>query len=248
MKIVVPSLGRAGTAASMKWLSGANREIVFAVHENEEIAYSKAYPEAMILVRPESTRRHMGKTRQWIMQQIREPFFLVDDDLKISLKGVPTVAAAFDTLEHHIECGASMASFGQQLYSNIQMENSELVNGDPWVIRNKFATQIYAVDPKVFDTCPLEKLPVYEDIAMAIHAIQSGGGTIASYCATITNMSPPVGGCNSWKTKEIILDSLRTLCDLYPDVCSIQPTNNMTHSKYIGVGLRTAWSKIKRLS
>lgn len=246
MKIIVPSLGRAGTATSMKWLPQSGRQIVFAVHKDEAEAYEKAYPGCNTMILSDECRKHTGLIRKEIMYFEREPFFFVDDDIRVSLKMVPDIKTIFDVLERHIQAGASMAGLAPQLFSNYAQ--TDLINGDLAAVRNKFVATVYGIVPTVFDTCPLEVLPVYEDIALVIHAIQSGGGTIVSYIATHNNVSPAGGGCNSWRNKEITLSSLQTLVDLYPDVCSIRATNNTTHSQNIGVGLRVAWSKIKRLS
>lgn len=245
MKIVVPSLGRAGTCNSMKWLPEAYREIVFAVHADEVAAYVKAYPGRFILELSDSCRKHTGLVRKEIMQRIREPFFFVDDDIRVSLKGTPTIASIFDLLQDHLCSGASMAGIAPQLFSNFA--NTTNINLDPFAVRNKFVATVYAINPKDFDDCPLEKLPVYEDIALVIHAIQRGGGTIVTYAATHSNVSPQGGGCNSWRDKKITIDSLNTLVELYPDICSIKPTTNTTHSQYIGIGLKTAWKKIHKL-
>lgn len=256
MKIIVPSLGRAGTAASMRWLMEANRNITFAVHSHEFDEYAKAYEsrhtkigryniDIDILALSDDSCKHTGLVRQEIMHHVREPFFFVDDDIRISLKQTSSIKIVFDILEAHIKAGASMAGLAPQLYSNFA--NPELINGDHFAVRNKFVATVYAIDPLAFDTCPLEKLPVYEDIALVIHAIQQGGGTIVSYVATHNNVSPIDGGCNSWRNKDITIQSLETLVALYPDICSIRPTTNTTHSQHIGIGLRTAWAKIKKL-
>ena len=249
MKIIVPSLGRAGTASSMKWLPESGRNIAFLVHEDEVQAYRNAYPsvgQITVYGLPNETRHHTGLVRKWIMSQIREPFFFVDDDIRISLKAVKNIPSVFDILEKHMEAGASMAGIAPQLFSNFA--NTDLINGDAFAVRNKFVATVYAIDPTKFDNCPLEELPVYEDVALVIHAIQHGGGTIVSYVATHSNVSPPAGGCNSWRNKEITIKSLEKLVQLYPDICSIKPTNNTTHSQYIGIGLKTSWSKIRKLS
>lgn len=246
MKIIVPSLGRAGTANSMKWLDKAERDIIFAVHKDDVIPYKKAYPFKEILELSDECYRHTGLVRKEIMSRIREPFFFVDDDIRVTLKTVQSVKAVFDILEHHINSGASMAGLAPQLFSNFA--NTSFINGDLFAIRNKFVATVYAIKPADFDSCPLARLPVYEDIALVIHAIQSGGGTIATYVATHSNVSPPIGGCNSWRSKDITLSSLETLVNLYPDVCSVRETNNTTHSQNIGIGLRVAWAKIKKLS
>jgi hypothetical protein len=99
----------------------------------------------------------------------------------------------------------------------------------------------------VFRNCPLEQLAVYEDVALVIHGIQYGGGTITSYMATHTNKSPAQGGCNAWRDKPITIECLNKLVELYPDICSIRETTATTHSQQIGIGLRVAWSKIKRI-
>ena len=214
MKIIVPSLHRAGISNSMKWLREANRSIYFAIHADEVEDYKKAYPDIPALILSDDCRHHTGLVRKEIMQQIREPFFFVDDDIRISLKVIPSICAIFDLL----------------------------------AVRNKFLATVCGIDPVIFDNCPLEQLPVYEDVALVIHAIQSGGGTIVSYVATHNNVSAPGGGCNLWRNKEITVKSLETLVKLYPDVCSIRETANTTHSQYIGIGLRVAWSKIRKLS
>lgn len=246
MKIIVPSLHRAGISNSMKWLREANRSIYFAIHADEVEDYKKAYPDIPALILSDDCRHHTGLVRKEIMQQIREPFFFVDDDIRISLKVIPSICAIFDLLEHHMKCGASMAGIAPQLFSNFA--NTSLINGDLLAVRNKFVATVYGIDPVIFDNCPLEQLPVYEDVALVIHAIQSGGGTIVSYVATHNNVSAPGGGCNLWRNKEITVKSLETLVKLYPDVCSIRETANTTHSQYIGIGLRVAWSKIRKLS
>ncbi len=247
LPVVIPSLGRAGAVTSMKWMP-VEASVIFAVHEDEAVAYKKAYPSSTIFYLSDNSRRHTGLVRQEILRTIREPFIFVDDDISVSLKTVQNMGQAFDILENHINSGASMAGIGQQLFSNVQMEKTEVINGDPWAIRNKFVSTVYAINPLHFDACPLEKLPVYEDMALIYHAIQSGGGTITTYVATHSNKSPSKGGCNSWRDKQITLQSLYTLVELYPDICSVRETTGTTHSQHIGVGLRTAWSKIKKLS
>jgi hypothetical protein len=247
MDIVIPSLGRAGSCASMKWLQESKRNIIFAVHQDEAETYEKAYPKATIYPLSEHCRKHTGLVRREIMDQIDEPFIFVDDDIRLSFKTVIDVDTMFDVLETHINNGASMAGLGQQLFCNAQMYKAHRINDDPWAIRNKFVATVYAINPTHFDDCPLEHLPVYEDIALVIHAIQYGGGTITSYIATHSNVSPSQGGCNSWRDPKITIDSLNKLCELYPDICSIRPTTNTTHSQNIGIGLRTAWSKIRKL-
>ncbi len=246
MNIIVPSLGRAGTCASVKWLKDSYREVIFAVHKDEIKAYAEAYQGASFMELSDACRKHTGLVRKEIMAQIREPFIFVDDDIRLSLKNVESVAAMLDVLEGHIRRGASMAGLGQQLFSN--MVNKETIDHDYEAVRNKFVATVYAINPTDFDDCPLEHLPVYEDVALVIHAIQHGGGTITSYCATHSNVSPPSGGCNSWRDPRITIESLKKLVELYPDICSIRETKNTTHSQDIGIGLRTAWSKIRKVN
>ncbi len=246
MKVVVPSLGRAGTATTMKWLPSAGRPITFAIHEDERDEYEKAYPDCDILILSETTRHHTGLIRKEIMAHMGEPFFFVDDDIRISLKAVPTVDQVFNVLERHMGAGATMAGIAPQFMST--GVETELINGDPFAKRNKFVATVYAIDPAIFDNCPLEVLPVYEDVALVIHAIRYGGGTIVTYTATHNNVSPPSGGCNSWRDKKVTIDSLKILTELYPGICTIRETNNTTHSQHIGIGLRTAWSKIKKVT
>lgn len=246
MKIVIPSLGRAGSANSMKWLKDTSREVVFAVHTDEIEAYQKAYPGTKWLGLSDASRKHTGLVRKEIMDYYKEPFIFVDDDIRVSLKTVTSIDKMFDQLEFHIHQGASMAGLAPQLFSNFA--KTELINGDLCAVRNKFVATVYAINPLHFDTCPLQDLPVYEDIALCIHAIKYGGGTIVTYSATHSNVSPPSGGCNSWRNEIITIQSLQKLCELYPDVCSIKETKNKTHSQDIGIGLKTEWKKIKKVN
>ena len=245
MKIIVPSLGRAGTANSMKWLPEAKRDIIFAVHEDEADAYAKAYPDTEILELSESCRHHTGLVRKEILSQIRNSFIFCDDDIRVSLKTQASISQVFDIIEHHIECGASMAGIAPQLYSGFA--TTSLINNDAYAVRNRFVATVYGIVPTHFDTCPLDQLPVYEDVALVIHAIQRGGGTITSYVATHSNVSPPKGGCNEWRNKQITIDCLNKLVELYPGICSIRETTSSTHSQQIGIGLRVAWNKIRKL-
>lgn len=247
MIIVVPSIGRAGKSNSMKWLPEAGRSILFAVHEDEAAAYRKAYPNTSVMVLSEHCRKHTGLVRKEIMSAIRDPFFFVDDDIRINLRAVTSVKEAFDIIERHLNSGFSMAGLGQQLFATYSENSSVIRNDDPFAVLNKFVATVYAIRPTDFDDCPLEHLPVYEDVALVIHAIERGGGTVATYVATHANVSPPEGGCNSWRDKDITIKSLQKLVELYPHVCSIRETYNTTHNQYIGIGLKTQWSKIKKL-
>jgi hypothetical protein len=229
----------------MRWLPEANRPITFAVHGDEAAAYAKAYPDCGIMVLSDHCRKHTGLVRKEILETVRAPFFFVDDDIRITLKDATSIEGVFDTLQKHIRGGASMAGLGQQLFSNNVMTG--FIDGDFSAIRNRFVATVYGINPPDFDDCPLEQLPVYEDMALVYHAVQRGGGTITSYCATHSNVSPPTGGCNSWRDPQITIDSLKKLVELYPDICSIRPTDKTTHSQYIGIGLRTSWSKLKKL-
>ncbi len=248
MNIIVPSLGRAGIAPSAKWLSKVNpkRRVTFAVHLDEAEAYGKAYPWADIQLVPNEFRHHDGKLRKFFLDLYKEPYFSVDDDVRLSLKTVVDVDAMFDQLEHHIKCGATMAGIGQQLFSNAAKTRE--INGDVMAVPNKFASLVYAIDPAPYKNCDLPRLRIYGDIALCIHAIQYGGGVVVTYSATHSNTSPDRGGCNSWRTESIIIEDLKAICEMYPDICTIKETSNTTHSKHIGIGLRTAWSKIRKLS
>jgi len=248
MKIIVPSIGRAGKCNSMKWLPEANRPIVFAVHSDEVEAYRAAYPGCSIMHLSDSCCKHTGLVRKEIMESVREPFIFVDDDIRVSLKAVNSVEKMIEQIEEHVGLGGfSMAGLAPQLFSNYAVDKVETIGHDFFAIRNKFVATVYGINPTHFDDCPLEVLPVYEDIALVIHAIERGNGTIVTYCATHSNVSPSVGGCNSWRNEQITIDCLMKLVNLYPHVCSIRETKNTTHSQNIGIGLRVAWSKIKKL-
>lgn len=248
MKIIVPSIGRAKIQCpSAKWLKDTKREVFFAVHADESEDYAKAYPWAKVWVIPDNYRHHDGKLRKYILDHMTEPYFSVDDDVRLGLKTINTPDEMFDILERHIQSGATMAGIGQQLFSNAASEKAELINGDFLAVRNKFASLVYGIDPKPYGNCDLPRLRIYGDIALVIHAIQYGGGSIVTYQATHSNASPDLGGCNSWRTEQIIIDDLQAICAMYPDICTIRETEATTHSKYIGVGLRVAWSKIKRI-
>lgn len=244
MNIVVPSLGRAGTSATMKWLAEVSHTIILAVQADEIDAYAKAYPKAYIITVPDDCRHHIGKVRRYILNHFKpDPIFWVDDDIRVTRKYVTTYDQMFNLLKHHLDSGVAMAGIGQQLFSNMQNVSSH--NGDLAVVRNKFVSICYAIDTTLFDDCPLEELCIYDDVAIAIHAIQKSG-TIVSYAATHTNVTPPTGGCNSWRTKQIIIDDLLRICKLYPSICTIRETTNTTHSQHIGIGLRVAWSQIRK--
>lgn len=229
----------------MKWLREAEREIFFAVHKDEAQAYQDAYKTNAIIL-SEKCRHHTGLVRKEIMAQLEKPFFFVDDDIRVTFKTTRSIKAVFDLIEHHMKSGASMAGIAPQLFSNFAITPG--VNDDPCAIRNKFVATVYGINPVEFAGCPLDVLPVYEDVALVIHAIRTGHGTIVTYAATHSNVSPPKGGCNSWRDEKITLDSLEALVKLYPDVCTVKETKNTTHSQHIGVGLKVAWSKIKKVS
>lgn len=248
MKIVVPSLGRAGTSHSATWLNSLEftkrYNVEFAVHHDEVKAYRTAYPWASTSVLPDSVRRHAGLVRKTIIEREREPFFFVDDDIGLRLINFRDPAAMFDQLQRHMQKGkVPMAGIGKQIFSNGVIPHCEKMNGDPVAIRNKFCSTVYGVDPAAFRDCELERLPVYEDCALIIHAIRAGG-CIVSYSATHTNKTPPAGGCNSWRTPAIIKRSMRELAAMYPEIVRVIPTKHTSHNQDLGIGVRVAWSKI----
>jgi len=248
MKIIVPSLGRAGIAPSAKWLVNSKRPVFFAVHGDEIEAYKASYPWASTILIPDEYRHHDGKLRKLLLDMNNSPYISCDDDVRLVFNAQIDVDGMFDILENHVNNGATMAGIGQQLFSNAQIDKTIIINNDPWALRNIFASLVYAIDPVPYKNCNLPRLRIYGDIALCIHAIQYGGGTVVSYCVTHSNVSPDSGGCNSWRTKEIILQDLEMICSMYPGICSIRDTDSTTHSQYIGKGLRVAWSKIKKLS
>lgn len=244
MKIVIPSLGRAGTAPTMNWIHQAKRPVILAVHRDEAMAYGKAYSGIELMLLPDSVRRNAGKLRQYIMGRMEKPFFFVDDDASVRLVHFKTYEAMFNQLEKHMIKGkVPMAAIGKQIFSNAVIPKCEPMYGDRLAIRNKFASIVYGIDPRAFKTLDLRKLVVYEDCALIIHAIQNGG-TIVSYSATHTNKTPPHGGCNSWRTKEIILSSLDELVRMYPQWCKKIETKHTAHGQDLGVGVRISWSRI----
>lgn len=244
MKIYVPSVGRAGTSHSMTWLRSSGRKVVVATHLDERRAYAEAYPWAEVMTLPRACRRHMGLVRQEIMREVGEPMFFVDDDVHVRLVKFKDYEEMFDTLEGHLR-RVPMAGIGKQIFSQGLVAAAKPEGGDPLVVRNKFVSLVYAIDPREFEDCPLSTLPVYEDCALIIHAIQRGG-TIVTFSATHTNKTPPEGGCNSWRTREIVLESLKSLCELYPEYCRKIDTRHTAHGHSLGVGVRVAWSRIGR--
>jgi len=243
MKVYVPSVGRAGTSASMNWLQSSGQQVVVATHLDERDAYAKAYPWAEIMTLPDECRRHMGRVRQQIMRRVGEPMFFVDDDVSVRLVKFKGYGDMFRMLERHLK-KVPMAGIGKQIFSQGLVAAAKPEGGDPLVVRNKFVSLVYAINPKKFMDCPLQTLPVYEDCALIIHAIQRGG-TIVTFSATHTNKTPPVGGCNSWRTPKVVLDSLSELCKLYPEYCKKTETKHTAHGHELGVGVRVSWSKIR---
>jgi hypothetical protein len=247
MVIIVPSIGRAKIQCpTAKWLVNTKREVRFAVHEDEITDYKIAYPWASTWCIPDEYRHHDGKLRKYFLDQIKEPYFSVDDDVRVSLKTLATIDDMFDLLEHHIKCGITHAGIGQQLFCNAA--KIQMINDDPFAVPSKFASLVYAIDPRPYANCDLPRLRIYGDVALSIHAIQYGGGSLVTFQVTHSNASPPHGGCNSWRTREIIIEDLQAICSMYPDICTIRDTEATTHSQYIGIGLRVAWSKIKKLN
>jgi len=249
MKIIVPSLGRANPLCpSSKWLVLSKRPVFFAVHGDEIESYKVSYPWANTILVPDEYRHHDGKLRKYLLDINNSPYISVDDDTRLVFNADIDVDGMFDILERHVNNGATMAGIGQQLFSNAQIDKTVIINDDPWALRNIFASLVYAIDPIPYKNCDLPRLRIYGDVALCIHAIQYGGSTIVTYAATHSNVSPPSGGCNDWRTKEIILQDLDAICEMYPGICTKRPTDAMTHSQHIGVGLRVAWSKIKKLT
>lgn len=242
MKIIVPTLGRAGKISSLEWLEKTGREVILVTEKEEYALYRGAHPHFKIECHPTNCNRSNGRMRKSLLTMFPDPHFQVDDDIHLMLKDAKTYEEAFDRLECHINHGAPIAGFGMQLFSNFAMKNAIDLMGDR-VILNKFVATVYGIDPQHFKECPLEGLAVYEDVALVIHAIQQGG-SVVSYAATHTNISPKEGGCSSWRTKELTLECLDKLISLYPNFCSKRKTKMSTHSQDIGVGLRVSWSKI----
>lgn len=244
MKVYVPSVGRAGSSASMVWLRSSGRQVVVATHADEILAYGRAYPWADVMLLSDKCHRHMGLVRQEIMRRVKEPMFFVDDDVSVRLVKFRNHGEMFRMLEKHVR-KVPMAGIGKQIFSQGLVAAAKPESGDPLVVRNKFVSLVYAIDPAAFDDCPLERLKVYEDCALIIHAIQRGG-TIVTFSATHTNKTPPVGGCNGWRTSKVVLDSLSELCKLYPEYCRKTETHHTAHGHALGVGVRVAWSRIRR--
>jgi hypothetical protein len=244
MKVYVPSVGRAGTSQSLAWLQSSGRQVVIATHDDEHEAYERAYPWAEILTLSDNCRRHMGLVRQEIMSIEKEPMFFVDDDVHVRLVRFKDYGEMFDMLEQHLR-RVPMAGIGKQIFSQGLVAIAKPEGSDKLVVRNKFVSLVYAIDPREFEDCPLENLQVYEDCALIIHAIQRGG-TIVTFSATHTNKTPPIGGCNSWRTSEVVLRSLEELCRLYPEYCRKTETRHTAHGHELGVGVRVAWSKVRR--
>lgn len=240
--VVIPTIGRYSGFETWKWLSGTDRRVTLAVHLDEYQRYKDAFPRCNIMVLSEGSRQHVGRVRAEIIEMFHEPFFFVDDDIKLSWKTVFHPEAMFQILEGHIQDGAWIAGLGQQLYSNFAIDSAEISSRGDRIHRNKFVATVYAIDPDRFRTCPLQELPVYEDVALVIHAAPH---VVVSYCATHNNRSPKQGGCNGWRTPEITMESLDALVRLYPGICTKRETKHTTHSQNIGVGLRVAWSKLK---
>ena len=244
MKIYVPSVGRAGTSHSMTWLQSSGRQVVVATHEDEYDDYARAYPWAETMLLSNRSRRHMGLVRKEIMETVKKPMFFVDDDVHVRLVKFRNHGDMFRALEQHLG-KVPMAGIGKQIFSQGLVAAAKPEGGDPLVVRNKFVSLVYAIDPREFEECPLDDLPVYEDCALIIHAIQRGG-TIVTFSATHTNKTPPEGGCNSWRTPDIVLRSLDALCRIYPEYCRKIDTRHTAHGHPLGVGVRVAWAKVRR--
>lgn len=245
MRVIVPTLGRAGRSQSMRWLEHSGRDVTVAIHSDEAKLYKEAYPWAKQMVLPDTVRKHAGKLRHYIMVRQKEPFFFVDDDIQPRFIHVPNAKGMFHVLEKHM-AKVCMAAIGKQIFSQGLIKDAVPYNGDKAVVRNKFASTVYGIDPAKFKGCPLEDLAVYEDVALIIHSIQMGGN-IVSFSATHTNKSPADGGCNSWRTKGIVLQSLDALVAAYPEYCKKIETKHTAHGHDLGVGVRVAWSKVRAI-
>lgn len=77
ISIISPSYRRAG---NIKAINIFGDKLIIACHEFEVMEYQKAYPNNEIMVLPDSTRKNMGKVRDYIYKNCRTKYLLMIDD------------------------------------------------------------------------------------------------------------------------------------------------------------------------
>lgn len=233
MKIYVPTLGRAGTVQTLRYIPQAT----LLVHSSEEAAYRAAYPTTDIMVLPDELKG-IAKIREYIVRTLSgsEKVLSLDDDLSFYRRKDPTshhlidaepvdIAAMLAEIEHQLDTYAHVAIAPREGYPHYAMHG-----GVPIKMVNENVRYVRAIGmnpAKIPATVEFTRCPVMEDFDVALQLLRLGlpSATLVAW-AQGQPQTQADGGCSTYRTQELQSEAAYKLQDLHPEFVRVTMKNN----------------------
>lgn len=260
MKIYIPTSGRAtrreqktlNCIEGSKKLLKSTTIVVQAGQEPEYSELAKDYGVKMMVLPPEI--KTISPTRQYIMDQNKGLFCMVDDDLLFfrRRKDDPTkflklageeIEEPFDVLESRMK--EENAAHGSILIR----EGANRITGKPTVYNTRMI-RVLAVDAKIARKigARYDRLQFKQDFDMILQLLRAGypNLVVADYVQGQygDGCSNAPGGCSVYRTPELMAETSRKLAELHPGfVKVVEKKTSTSWGGQTRVDVQVAWKK-----
>jgi hypothetical protein len=240
--VYIPTLGREGRQFTLESIPKRWADRVFLVCPSRE---EHEWPNRIDV--PESCIGHIGKTRQWILEQSSSPYVgQLDDDLsfykrdegnKSKRHKLPDCGGFLDLMEKWLKEGDVFCGLSNSYMSHTKPE--EYFYGKP--SHSLFVNRDYLSLKKI----SYSDMDYFEDFHVPISVLESGKRLryTGEYIAIEKKANAP-GGCSIGRTAQKNREAMFKLRDLHPEYVSLKEEEGATNqSLKVGVKMRISFAK-----
>lgn len=240
MRVFVPTYGRVGT--KMPAVAQLGRRATLVVRSSEQNSHGalQATTGCSILVLPEGIE-DIGATRHWIVTRAARELdyvWMVDDDVltKNIVVGINAV------MQEMSRKRASLGCLGPAFMANARFEK----DGD--FSYNKFGNAAWCVRRKHYieDDVDMSTFRTSEDMYCWLKMMTSGRRTVISNKYLARKREGQGGGCDEYRTTQIILDDMILLQRMFKPYYQLKEGPFKSQGRQLGVAARVSWVKLAK--
>ena len=247
----IPSYNRCDNIKTLYTLpKEIQKKVTIVVQERDAENYMRKGHSVMVL--PDRIRT-ISPTRQYIMENARRYFVMMDDDLAFfkrvksgKRKGLLTPLKdkdyfdMFTLIEKWLKSGIAHAGI------SIRLNNNNLT--PPYVEATRML-HFLAYDKKIVmgNKCRFDRVPIRQDFDMTLQLLKLGYPNRISVNYAINQASNKEGGLKNFRTKEMMEESAFELAKLHPGIVTpvIKNTKAWDGESF---DVRIAWKKALKLA
>jgi hypothetical protein len=245
MDIYIHTAGRVAEQPTYTALYDAGLRPILVVQSRERIAYANAWPSAPMIVLPSSITT-LSPTRQWLLEQAKGKFVLMDDDLRFFVRRTDDPTKFLPATKTNLKNMLTAVEKALAQYAHVGIcarEGGNRMTADAECTR---MMRVLAYNKKMMPkTARFDRLPTKQDFDMTLQLLRAGLPNLVLHRYVHDQFgSNTAGGCSEYRTDDMMVASAHGLKKLHPEfVTVVEKETKVAWGGGTRTDVRIAWKK-----